>query len=114
MHMHALICNCIEWPHGPKPEIRHEALLFSPGACSLAPHIIGREAGIAIDLVKVDLGAHRTEKGEDYFTISPRGYVPAIEIDGERPRSWRWYNISPSRRRSRTCCRPPARWSASA
>ena len=58
-------------------------LYYSPGACSLAPHIIAREAGIAIDLVKVDLGAHRTEKGEDYFTISPRGYVPAIEIDGE-------------------------------
>jgi glutathione S-transferase len=56
-------------------------LYYSPGACSLAPHIVAREAGLAIDLVKVDLGAHRTETGEDYFTINPRGYVPAIQLD---------------------------------
>ena len=58
-------------------------LYYSPGACSLAPHIVAREAGIAIDLVKVDLMTHRTETGEDYFRINPRGYVPALEIDGE-------------------------------
>jgi glutathione S-transferase len=56
-------------------------LYYSPGACSLAPHIVAREAGLAIDLVKVDLGAHKTETGEDYFTINPRGYVPAIQLD---------------------------------
>lgn len=58
-------------------------LYYSPGACSLAPHIVAREAGLAVDLVKVDLMTHRTETGADYFAINPRGYVPALEIDGE-------------------------------
>jgi glutathione S-transferase len=58
-------------------------LYYSPGACSLAPHIVAREAGLALDLVKVDLPTHKTETGEDYFKINPRGYVPALEIDGE-------------------------------
>jgi glutathione S-transferase len=58
-------------------------LYYSPGACSLAAHIVAREASLAIDLVKVDLPTHTTETGEDYFKINPRGYVPALEIDGE-------------------------------
>jgi glutathione S-transferase len=56
-------------------------LYYSPGACSLAPHIVAREAGLTIDLVKVDLASHKTETGADYFTINPRGYVPAIALD---------------------------------
>jgi len=58
-------------------------LYYSPGACSLAAHIVAREASLAIDLVKVDLPTHKTETDEDYFKINPRGYVPAVEIDGE-------------------------------
>ena len=58
-------------------------LYYFPGACSLAAHIVAREASLAIDLVKVDLPTHKTETGEDYFKINPRGYVPALEIDGE-------------------------------
>lgn len=58
-------------------------LYYSPGACSLAPHIVAREAGLAIDLVKVDLMTHKTETGADYFAINPRGYVPVLEIDGK-------------------------------
>jgi glutathione S-transferase len=57
-------------------------LYYSPGACSLAAHIVAREAGLTLDLVKVDIPTHKTERGEDYFKINPRGYVPALEIDG--------------------------------
>ena len=56
-------------------------LYYSPGACSLSPHIVAREAGIAIELEKVDLGKHKTEKGDDYMTINPKGYVPALRLD---------------------------------
>jgi glutathione S-transferase len=58
-------------------------LYYSPGACSLAPHIVAREAGLALDLVKVDIPTRTTETGEDYLEINPRGYVPALVIDGE-------------------------------
>ena len=54
---------------------------YAPGACSLAPHIVSREAGLDLDLVKVDLGARKTEAGEDYLAINPKGYVPALRLD---------------------------------
>jgi glutathione S-transferase len=56
-------------------------LYHSPGACSLAVHIALREAGIAADLVKVDLATHRLDGGEDFLSINPRGYVPLLELD---------------------------------
>ena len=56
-------------------------LYYSPGACSLSPHIVAREAGIAIELEKVDLRTKQTESGEDFKSISPRGYVPALQLD---------------------------------
>ena len=60
-------------------------LYYAPGACSLAPHIVLAEAEIAADFVKVDLKAHQTETGVDYYTINPKGSVPLIELDnGER------------------------------
>ncbi len=54
---------------------------YSPGACSLASHIALIEGGFDHEAVKVDLAKHRTEHGEDFYQISPRGYVPAIETD---------------------------------
>src|SRR4029450_13712891 len=57
-------------------------LYFAPAACSLAPHIAAREAGLDLALEKVDLKAKKTESGRDYFSINPKGAVPALEIDG--------------------------------
>ena len=53
-------------------------LYYSPGACSLAPHIAMRELGIDVDLKKVDLKAKQVEGG-DYKQVNGKGYVPAIE-----------------------------------
>ncbi len=56
-------------------------LYYAPGACSLADHIAMHEAGLAFDLVEVDLKSHRTKDGADYTRINPKGYVPALGFD---------------------------------
>jgi glutathione S-transferase len=56
-------------------------LYYSPGACSLSPHIALREAGIAFEAEKVDLGSKKTESGADFKAINPKGYVPALKLD---------------------------------
>ena len=56
-------------------------LYYSPGACSLSPHIALLEAGLPYDLVKVDLRAKKLENGDDVLQVNPKGQVPALALD---------------------------------
>ncbi|CAN7255740.1 glutathione transferase GstA [Pseudorhodoferax sp. LjRoot39] len=56
-------------------------LYYSPGACSLSPHIVLREAGIAFEALKAPTKTHKLDDGTDYYTINPLGYVPLLELD---------------------------------
>ena len=56
-------------------------LYYSPGACSLSPHIALLEAGLPYELVKVDIRAKKLENGEDYLKLNPKGQVPALGLD---------------------------------
>lgn len=58
-------------------------LYYATGTCSLAPHIVASEAGVALDLERVDLrkSPHITENGVDFTSINPNHYVPALRLD---------------------------------
>lgn len=57
-------------------------LYYSAGACSLAPHIVAREAGLPIEIERVDLSTGKTETGVAYREeVSPKGYVPLLKLD---------------------------------
>ncbi len=53
-------------------------LYYAPGACSLSPHIVAREAGVDIQLDKIT--NKQTAEGTDFFAVNPKGYVPALEL----------------------------------
>ena len=56
-------------------------LYYSPGACSLSPHIALHEAGIAFEPVMASTKSHKLQDGTDYYGINPLGYVPMLELD---------------------------------
>ena len=56
-------------------------LYYSPGACSLAPHIVLHEAGCEFEIERVDIPTKKTESGADFWEINPKGYVPALKLD---------------------------------
>ena len=56
-------------------------LYYTPGACSLSPHIALLEAGLPYDLVKVDLRAKKLENGDDFLKVNPKGQVPVLALD---------------------------------
>jgi glutathione S-transferase len=56
-------------------------LYYSPGACSLSPHIVAKEAGIPLTLVKVNTKTKTIKAEGDFWAVNPKGYVPALELD---------------------------------
>ena len=56
-------------------------LYYSPGACSLSPHIALLEAGLPYELVRVDVRAKKLENGDDFLQVNPKGQVPALRLD---------------------------------
>ncbi|GLR79459.1 glutathione transferase GstA [Azospirillum oryzae] len=56
-------------------------LYYKPGACSLSPHIVLREAGLPFDLIKVDLVTKTLTDGSDFRAVNPKGQVPTLALD---------------------------------
>lgn len=59
-------------------------LYYSPGACSMASHILFNEWDIPHKIERVDLKTHKTEKGEDFYKVNPKGYVPTLVLDNDQ------------------------------
>ncbi|AVO41117.1 glutathione transferase GstA [Simplicispira suum] len=59
-------------------------LYYSPGACSMSPHIVLHEAGLAHEAIAAPTKTHKLADGTDYYTINPLGYVPFLVLDDGR------------------------------
>jgi glutathione S-transferase len=59
-------------------------LYYSPGACSLSPHIVLKEAGLTFEAIAAPTKTHKLLDGTDYYTINPLGYVPYLVLDDGR------------------------------
>ncbi|KQO76037.1 glutathione binding-like protein [Rhizobium sp. Leaf262] len=55
-------------------------LYYMPAACSLAPHIVANELGLDVEYVRVNNNDHTTEEGQNFYTVNPHGYIPALEL----------------------------------
>lgn len=58
-------------------------LFYSPGACSMASHIVLHEVGQPFEIERVDTNAKKTESGGDFRAINPKGKVPVLAVEGE-------------------------------
>ena len=56
-------------------------LYYSPGACSLSPHIVLKESGLPFEAIAAPTKTHKLADGTDYYTINPLGYVPFLVLD---------------------------------
>jgi glutathione S-transferase len=59
-------------------------LYYFSGACSLSPHIVALEAGVAVTMVKIDSKTKKTDSGADYLAVNSKGAVPALQLDDGR------------------------------
>ncbi len=59
-------------------------LYYSQGACSLSPHIVMHEAGLAFEAIPAPTKTHQLPDGTDFYTINPLGYVPYLTLDDGR------------------------------
>jgi glutathione S-transferase len=59
-------------------------LYYSPGACSLSPHIVLEESGLTYEAIAAPTKTHQLPDGTDYYTVNPLGYVPLLVLDDGR------------------------------
>src|SRR5918911_63156 len=73
IHFKTLTMPCILQKRARAASMTCMKLYYSPGACSLSPHIVLREAGLPIDVEKIDNRAKKTASGGDFWQINPKG-----------------------------------------